>query len=269
MIVSGFPNLSVIKAMRGHVDFYMLNGQAIARRWPRIRMGTPTAAQLWGRKVPSIGNDLRSRLPVYWWNAWNSMATPVGRTSWDTFTNVFYWLAHHHYMFDPIPPFIDVLNVPMMPMAMELTPIGPTTRVYLYIIMESPYTIERSLFNYAPATDETAANFAYVYTAGYAGAPSNTPPPYSWAWPTTIDPIFQTMNPFLWRIEAILPGNFDRIICWESFRFLPGESPIRQNPPNGPVWYSDFLPDTPAPGWPPIYAKWPWMPWWPPYYTAL
>ncbi len=269
MKVQGFPNLSIIKAMRGHVDFYRLNGQSIARRWPRIRMGPPSAAQLWARKVPSIGNDLRSRLPIYWWNAWNSMATPVGRTSWDTFTNVFYWLAHHHYMFPPVPPFIDVLNVPMMPIAMEVTPTGGTTIVNLYIILRSPYTINRSLFNWAPATDETAANFRYVYTAAYSEAPHNKPPPFSWSWPTRIDPISQTVNQPLWRVQALLPGEYDRLIVWESFRFFPGESPIRTNPPNGPVWYSEFLPDTPAPGWPPLTAPWPWLAWWPPYYAAL
>lgn len=269
MILSGFPNLSVIKAMRGHVDFYMLNGQAIARRWPRIRMRPPTPAQLWNRKVPSIANKLRARLPVYWWNAWNSMGTPTGRTSWDIFTNVFFWLANHRYVFPTSSPFADELEVPMMPMACEVIPLGGQTLVYIYLILEPPFAIERVDLHLVPSLDERPLNFSYVYVASYSPAPSKRPPPYAWSFPRTVDPTLFGLNILLWRLELFYPGDFSQCNFWTTYRFIPPESPIRTNPPTNPVWYSGHLPDTPPAGWPPVTEPWPWQPWWPPYYATL
>lgn len=269
MKVQGFPNLSVIQAMRGHVDFYRLNGQSIARRWPRIRMRAPTPAQLWGRKVPSIVNDLRGRIPLYWWNAWNSMATPVGRTTWDTFTSVYSWLAHHHYVGSPTSGYPDQLDLPILPIAVEVVPRPTTTIVYIYTVYTPPSGNRRILINLAPAPDGKPADFHYVYTTQYTHAPGNRPPAYVWTYPIDSPLLFSQYPLSLQRFELYYRGVFTQCNFWTTFRFTPGEAPIRTNPPTSPIWFSGHFPTTPPGPWPPILAKWPWMEYWPPYYAAL
>jgi len=240
--INGSLDMQVVTTMRGHVDFYRRRGVAIARAWPRISKGPPTAGTLQTRsRMRTAMRWIREQPPP--WQVFARLTLPPNHRDWmDIYRrSTMYQLA------------TDLLQVAACPVAISAfyNPAKHTTAFVLFIWRNPAPNWTRQRVLWIPATGRSRA-------FGYQLRPYNynrqDPEELDW----TIDnyafqaPLTTTDDPLSGTYTIEIPGDTPPIYFFalpEPPTPLPTNN--AQEYPLTPLYRSTDFPALPTAPWPP------------------